>query len=221
MARHSCLLAISFLLVPIIATDVTAATITLILDLSVPGTFTLSATASAGDNLGIVDYGIPLLGNVLTLDHRAPVTINAANSAAAGFSELRSADIVSTTINPMVVGSQSVFGPPANFIRGIGQEASSFAAHGISPLVSPDVSSDSTWLNPIILATGIYSGSLAFNTRSVDLAGNVFPVSQSTVGYPRATIQTLVIVPEPTTVSLIPFALICGIGITRRRRSAA
>ena len=58
-------------------------------------------------------------------------------------------------------------------------------------------------LNPIVLAKGTYSGSLAFNTSSVNLVGNVFPASESATNFPIATIRTLVIVPEPRSIVLL------------------
>jgi hypothetical protein len=198
--------------------DTSAATITYILDLTAPGTFTLKAAASTGDNAGIFLYGVPLLGNVLTLDNRAPLAINSANATPVGFSEVRSADITSATLNPEVTGSQSAFGPATNLVRGMGQEASSFAAKGFITFDSPsDATSGTAWLNPIVLATGTYSGTLSFNKNSVDLVGNVFPPIPTQAGYPQATIQTVVI-PEPATVSLIFLAPVGCIGLVRRCR---
>jgi hypothetical protein len=181
-----------------------AATITYILDLTVPGTFTLKATASADDNAGIFLYGVPLLGNVLTLDNRAPVAINADNFATAGFDNLRSSDITSEFVNPLVTGAQNPFGNPANWIHGVGQEASGFAGKGINPLGSPDPSSDTEWLNPVVLATGTYAGSLSFNTNNLNLVGNVLPTQQSQTNFPQATIHTITIGGPATPPSLAP-----------------
>jgi hypothetical protein len=161
-----------------------------------------------GDNDGIVFYWVPLLGNVLTLDHRAPVALNAANSQPLGFSDLRSSDIITPTLNPEVHASQYIVGPQQNLIRGFGRETSSFAAKGFTTLGSPDPSSENAWSNPFHIATGTYSGPLTFNTSSVDLVGNVFRLpGDNRPGYPQATIQTVVI-PEPAAISLFGFAVV-------------
>src|SRR4051812_42851304 len=133
MPRLSSLLTACLLLLAAICPNLPAATITYTLDLSSPGTFTLSATASADDNSGIFFYGIPLLGDVLTLDHRSPITINSANFSPAGFSDLRTPNSSAPLLNPIITASQSLFATPDNLIHGIGQEASSFAARGIAP----------------------------------------------------------------------------------------
>src|SRR4051794_11152562 len=91
------------------ASAVSAASVTFKLSLGgAPGTFTVSASTSAGDNAGLASYSIPLSGSVLTLDHRAPYVINAANFAPAGFSLFRSPDITQATLNPTISGAQDV-----------------------------------------------------------------------------------------------------------------
>ena len=61
----------------LITSSASAATVTFSLDLTgAPGTFTLTAGASAGDNAGMASYGVPLTGPILTLDHRSPYAVN-------------------------------------------------------------------------------------------------------------------------------------------------
>jgi hypothetical protein len=69
-----------------------AATVTFTLDLTVGNVWRVFAQASQGDNGGISTYGISLVGNVLTVDHRAPVAIDLDNFQPAGFYNLRSSD---------------------------------------------------------------------------------------------------------------------------------
>jgi hypothetical protein len=208
----------------ILAAGASAATITYTLDKSVPGTFTLKAATSAGDNGGLVFYSVPLIGNVLTVDNRGPNVINSANFAPAGFGAFRSADITSASANPIISGSQDVVsGPPANRIYGFGQEISSYALKGIVPAFQPDATSDLVWNAPMLLATGTYTGSLAFAPlTNAEMTGNVWDAPQGS-GAPQGTIQLVTItttVPEPATLSLLGLAMVGGFGMIRRRRAA-
>jgi len=195
-----------------------AATITYTLDLSTPGTFQLKAATSNGDNGGLALFSVPLTGNVLTVDNRAPNVINSANFAPAGFGQIRSGDITSATANPTIAGAQDVVnGPAANRVYGIGQETSSYVLKGITPAFTPDATSDVAWTNPIVLAVGTYTGTLGFNTQSVDLVGNAWSAVGSGTA-PAATVVTQVIsVPEPATVTLLGLAIVGGLGVIRRR----
>jgi hypothetical protein len=148
------------------------------------------------------------------------VALNAANSQPVGFYDFRSPDILSPTLNPHVRASQYIVGQQENFIRGFGLEASSFAEKSITTLGTPDATSDTAWLNPIIIAAGTYSGPLTFDTADLNLVGNVFRVpADNQPGYPQATIQTIVIIPEPAAITLCA-ATIAGFGLIRRRRAA-
>jgi hypothetical protein len=105
-----------------------AATVHYVLDLSVAGQFTLTAQASLGDNGGITTYGIPLTGNLLTLDHRAPNGVFFGNFQPMGFSNLRNPAPVDglPAVNPTITGGQALATP--NLIYGFGQSANSFWA---------------------------------------------------------------------------------------------
>jgi hypothetical protein len=173
--------------------NASAAVVTYILDLSFPGTFALYADVSQGDNGGLVFYDVPLLGTVLTLDHRAPLAINGSNFIGAGFNTLRTPDSAGPITNPEIHGSQDVINaPPANRIYGFGQEASSWAAQGITPVFFPDATSDISWTAPLLLARGTYdysAGSLDFDRNNLNLVASVW----ERVGSSNALTATVVL----------------------------
>jgi hypothetical protein len=195
-----------------------AATVTFTLDLSVPNEFKLFAQASAGDNVGMSRYSVPLVGTLLTLDHRAPSAVSLTNFQPAGFSNLRSADAPGGIVDPTITGGQSLTTP--NVIFGFGLEASSFAAKGITPIALPDATSDAEWTNPLLIAVGTYdssAGTLAFR-QTVTLSAGVYDDAPNN---PRigANIETRIIplVPEPATVTWCILATIATVSAGRRR----
>jgi hypothetical protein len=209
-----------------VAASASAANIHYVLNLTVPGTFTLTGQTSPGDNGGIALFSVPLRANggsqILTVDNRAPNVINSANFAPAGFSEIRSADVAAPVTATTISGSQNVVAaPPANRIYGFGQEVSSYALKSITPAFTPDATSDAAWLNPIVLAVGTYTGApstLAFDLQSVDLVGNAWAGAGADTA-PAATITTeIILIPEPATFVLLGLAAVAGLGL--RRRSA-
>jgi hypothetical protein len=182
---------------------VLAATITYTLDLSVPNAFSLTAATTA-DNGGIDRYSIPLVGSVSTVDHRTPYAVAAGDLQSAGFSRLRSDDVLSGAVDPTIVAGQS--GTTPHTIYNFGQEPSNFIAEGITPIGFPDPTSDAAWTVPLLIARGTYdstSGSLSFR-NSVTLLGSVYTAEGSTETM-TATIETIVIppVPEPASASLL------------------
>ena len=89
MRRHIYFHIATLLVVTTCSDSASAASVTFILDLTgAPGTFTLSASASLGDNGGISSYGIPLTGPITSLNHRSPYAISASTFAPTGFSNL-------------------------------------------------------------------------------------------------------------------------------------
>jgi len=157
----------------LMASSSKAATVTYTLDLLTPGAFTLTAQASLGDNGGLALYGIPLSGTTLTLDHQTPKAdfgSGPAGNSPVGFTAFRSADGGGS--NQTIVGGQDTINvAPGNLISGFGQEVSTFALKGITPLFGAE---SVAWTSPLVIATGTYSGDLGFNSASVDLVANVF-----------------------------------------------
>jgi hypothetical protein len=175
-----------------------AATVTYTLDLSVDDQWELRATASAGDNFGLVFYDVPLTGNALTVDNRSPLTTNLANFAPAGFNLLRipAPPDGGPGVNPEIRGSQdAVSGPLINHVRGFGQENSNWAAEGITPLGSADPTNDGVWLHDLVLARGTYErslGTMGFNLGSPNLVANVW-AAETGRSAPAAQVLTQVI----------------------------
>lgn len=194
---------------------------TLDLDDAGTGTFSLYASASAGDNAGIALYGVPLVGDILTLDHRAlaGLGINSASTAAdAGFTEFRSADN-----DTDLAGGQLLIPSPTPFIYyNIGQAAGN-AADGATngPLVTfipTDATQDTSFAAAFRLATGTYNPlgeTPGFNLASPDLLANVF-LNDAGLDVAAAQITTQVI-PEPATAAIL--ALVATTALIRRRGS--
>jgi hypothetical protein len=214
------------LAVLLLASAASAATITYTLDKTVPGQFTLYADVSAGDNFGLAAYGVPLLGNVTNLNNTSPLSINTANFAPLGFDQFRlpaagTDPVVAPTVNPTIRGAQnSISGPGANFIFGLGQSANSFAGLGYTTLgAAQDPTSDQSWNAHLKLGSGNYTGELHFDLANVDLVGNVWLSNdRQTRTTPAATVSTVeLVIPEPATLSLFGLALVGGFGLIRRR----
>jgi hypothetical protein len=163
------------LLACLLPLNASAATVNYSLDLSVPGSFALKAQTSLGDNAGLAYYSVPLSGNVLTLNHRSPVTLNLTDFSSIGFSLLRSHDNPPAFDQQVLASQDFISAPLANLIYGFGQEASSFAAKGYTTLGGIiDPTSDQSWSAPLVLATGTYSGPLSINRNSPNFSASVF-----------------------------------------------
>lgn len=191
MLSRSKLFVVALSVCALTAASASAATVNFVLDLTgAAGTFTLRASASAGDNSGIATYGVPLTGPILTLDHRSPNAVAASNFQPAGFTNLRSAD------SPGTISASQPLAPNPNQITGFGQTGSNWAEKlGAAPLGKPDATSDDPWLAPLVIATGTYTvGGLkpGFDSASADLLANVFATGDTSTRLP-ATVTTQVL----------------------------
>ena len=197
------------------ASQANAANVTVILDLSVPGTFDVRLSDSLGDNTGIASYGIPVTGVLDSLDHNSVNSPFAQDAAfvggSAGFSFLRSADGVA-----LLGASQDTITPTPHLINGFGQTASDFASEGLNPVGgAPD---GTAWDAELLIGSGTYSG--AEPGIDMDPQGGIFV----NVFLPGGSIEAaeqldLVIrrIPEPGTIALAGLGLI-GIFASRRRK---
>ncbi|MEX2172342.1 MAG: choice-of-anchor D domain-containing protein [Pirellulales bacterium] len=146
---------LSVVLGTFLATRTFSATVNVDLRVDPGGTYELYLDSSLGDNFGIASYGVEL-ANIATLTHTSPRLGFATNAALkegpAGFTQIRSADNVS-----FVHAAQlNIPTPTPHIIRGFGQEASSFAAQGLSNFGNPQT--QSSWGYPLQIATGTWSG---------------------------------------------------------------
>jgi hypothetical protein len=137
-----------------------------------PGAFKITAKVSGGAQAGLSGYGLDLLGNITSLQHVSPGSAEVTTAAAsgpAGFTLARSRDDVS-----YLAGFQNLIDPNFAPIYGMGSQASSFAAEGVTPLDLPRVTD---WDAELLLATGTYTGSfesLGVNSTGPNTGANVF-----------------------------------------------
>lgn len=201
-----------------------AGTLTYTLDLSTPGSFSLFAQVSDGDNLGIASYQVNLVGDILTQDHLSPNGNvfdfpSFSPRGGVGFTLFRSADNVLGTYE----ASQDTVSPTDHIVIGFGQQAgtleSSVQSDGDAEVETIFGGEQAAYGDPLLIATGTYSGSLAFGSP---LGGNLFN-NGSTVNdasaSPASQINTVVIpIPEPGSLALLGLG---GLALMARRRRSA
>jgi hypothetical protein len=197
--------AIALVLIALIASSTSAATIYYSLDLNTPGHFTVYADASIGDNFGIAAYGFQLKatgGQITSEDNWSPWGVIRTNFSYLGFADnrvpLSDASTVpdastATTVFTFSGSQQIATGNTANFIYGFGQSASSFAAlyganysAGFSAGLDP--TDDQLWNAHLRLASGTYTGTLRFDATSANNVGNVWATNDRTRFAPAAQI---------------------------------
>jgi len=142
--------------------------------LSGPGTWNLLALATTGDNVGIVSYGVPILG-ATSIDHRSPRMDQAHDGAfgslgPAGFTFSRSPDNTQ-----LVIASQDTVAPTPNLVYGYGQTPGDFSSLGIEPLGVTTIEQPA-WDGVLLLAEGTYAAGNfpEIDQFNVDLFVNVF-----------------------------------------------
>jgi hypothetical protein len=244
--KHSTLL-LSMFVCSLIASQTPAANVTFKLYLGQyaqgPGTFKLTATASQGDNFGISRYGVELVDNtnvsrgILTVNHnslRASSIQNANGEGPAGFTLLRTADLLATADDRdeyTPTGTQDLVTPTPHLIRGFGLEPGSIATNLIQPAIGTVAEGDN-WGNAgspnlispptpgeFEIARGTSAGGVRFFSfpTAATFAG-VF--SEPTgIATEAATVERILIVPEPAAMATSCLGLVGFIAAARLARS--
>jgi hypothetical protein len=176
-------------------------------------------------HFGIATYNITLAG-ATAIDNRSPVTsiLDASGDPQpAGFSMLRTG----ANANP-IQASIPLPGTSPFIVKGIGRDASDFVTQAaaiqpgstvIGPSTSPawgnyDTISPNNGKNWLFIAEGTYGSGMPLNVTQASF--NIF-TSPTTFSNILVSQFTLLVIPEPTAISLIGMALVGLSGFTRRR----
>ena len=205
MSRITLIVAAGLMLLGSTGARAATVTYTLSIDDAGPGTFSLFAEASAGDNAGLATFGVPLTGDLTSADNLTLFGLGqtATASGLAGFSSLRSSD-GSTAVR----GAQDTITPSPFIYFGVGQTAGTAATsptNGPITFIPLDMTQILAYSAMYQLAAGTYdtNGSRpGFNTASPDLLANVF--TGNGLAVEAATIVTQII-PEPASLALLLF----------------
>lgn len=161
----------------VVAGTSTGATVNFILDLTGPdGTFQIYATSSAGDNAGLMLYGIELSGPIVDLVQLSTAAMDAQNVSgdfgSTGFTVLRLTD--NHPDRPWsVVAAQDIFNSTPHLLFGLGQRPGSLAELGIS---TSGRTTSPAWGQEFLVAAGRFDGDadlVDINLHGVTVA-NVF-----------------------------------------------
>jgi hypothetical protein len=195
-------------------------TYTLAIDSNGPGTFSVFADDSVGDNAGLASYAVSLF-NISTVTNMAPKVIyddGVGGDTNAGFTLFRSTNgsALDPTKDP-VTGSQDTVGAagPAIIIYGFGQSADNFAAHDPNKPNGSELGLvQNSWAAHLLLITGTYAvGGPAPQFGPGPSTAQVF-VSNTSTDSVSATVVTQV--PEPS-LGILLLAGALGVGASRRR----
>lgn len=195
-------------------------TYTLAIDSNGPGTFSVFADDSVGDNAGLASYAVSLF-NVSTITNASPnatyFDASFSNHSSAGFDLFRSSNgsALDATVDP-VTGSEDTVGAtgPTVIIYGYGQTADSFAAHNPFAGGFTVGVTQGTWAAHLLLITGTYDTAGPSPQFGPGPSTATVFVNNSSTDVTPANVQLLV--PEPS------FAGVCLIGLLAafgRRRS--
>ena len=176
------------------------------------GTFQLTAADNNVSSLGLASYGVPIVGDVLTLDHLSPQALTTSFTDI-GFRLLRSSDGVLT-----VAGSQNTITAGIPIVTGFGKTAGDLSTvPGFFVALEQQVYS-----SPLLIATGTWDtgGTVpSINTASVDFFANVLVTAGDGVSILPTTTDGMAVVPEPSSFVFLG-VVTCGIILVSRIRSA-
>jgi hypothetical protein len=175
------------------------------------GTFNLYAASSVGDNGGIASYGIPLVGNILTLDHKSPKASGDGSLGAVpvALGLLRTAD---STWTPIAASQDTV--TPGYIVYGIGQTAGDITTDASPAPTDTAFLEQAVYDATVLVASGTWETTMpGFDIGNNTLLSNVFDDTTG-VETMSADITTVVLIPEPASLTLLG---LLGLLITRRR----
>jgi len=183
-------------------------------------------------NLGISSYNITMGPAVTASNNRSPVTsITDGNgdTFAAGFNLLRTASNA-----PQMQASEPLPGSSPYIVQGFGQTAGDFASQASSKGVQPgsvvgpttsagwgtyltsggDAASGKKW---VFLGEGTWNTSLPFTGASMFVPAAVLTAFGDANNGSIPTTTTIILIPEPATLSLLGLAMVGCFGFIRRR----